>query len=220
MVKFAIHFLFLVTAVAHLAVRSEAFYWRTLAWFVGGLVANWRLRACSSSRWRRRPGGISTRSVLGAIGSYQRGGINVYGAVGGENVYRTNALTLDPNHLGIMLMVPLLVLLPVYLRLERGHRLRTPLALVLAFLAVVELTTLSRSGLLGLAVGLIVLAIPYGRRLLSLRAARPAARSRPASSPWSSLSERASSRPCSARAPASAGARRASISRSTSCCRR
>ena len=40
MVKFAIHFLFLVTAVAHLAVRSEAFYWRTLAWFVGGLVAN------------------------------------------------------------------------------------------------------------------------------------------------------------------------------------
>jgi O-antigen ligase len=172
MVKFAIHFLFLVTAVAHLAVRSEAFYWRTLAWFVGGLVANGvygllQLAVAETS------GRNLDESVLGAIGSYQRGGINVYGAVGGENVYRTNALTLDPNHLGIMLMVPLLVLLPIYLRLERGHRLRTPLALVLAFLAVVELTTLSRSGLLGLAVGLIVLAIPYGRRLLSLRVLVP-----------------------------------------------
>jgi len=51
--------------------------------------------------------------VLSAIGSYQRGGINVYGAVGGASVYRTNALTLDPNHLGIMLIVPLLVLLPL-----------------------------------------------------------------------------------------------------------
>ena len=80
-----------------------------------------------------------------------------------------NALTLDPNHLGIMLIVPLLVLLPIYLRLERGHRLRLPLALTLAFLAVVELATLSRSGLLGILAGLVVLAIPYRRFLLSAR---------------------------------------------------
>ena len=50
--------------------------------------------------------------------------INVYGAVNGASVYRPNALTGDPNHLGIMLIVPLLVLTPLYLRLERGHRLR------------------------------------------------------------------------------------------------
>jgi hypothetical protein len=32
--------------------------------------------------------------------------INVYGSVGGEqSVYRPNALTGDPNHLGIMLLV-------------------------------------------------------------------------------------------------------------------
>ena len=43
-------------------------------------------------------------------------------------------------------MIPLLVLTPIYLRLERGHRLRVPLAVVLAFLLVVELATLSRSG--------------------------------------------------------------------------
>jgi hypothetical protein len=168
MVKFAIHFLFLVAAVVHLAARSEAFFWRTLGWFVGGLVANGaygllQLAVAETS------GRNLDESVLGAIGSYQRGGINVYGAVGGENVYRTNALALDPNHLAIMLIVPIVVLLPIYLRLERGHRLRLPLALVLAFLAIIELTTLSRSGMLGLAVGLLVLAVPYGRKLLSAR---------------------------------------------------
>jgi hypothetical protein len=164
-VKFAIHFAFLVCAVWHLAGRSERCYWRALGWFVAGLVLNGayglvQLAVAETS------GGNLDRAVLSAIGSYQRGGINVYGAVGGSNVYRTNALTLDPNHLGIMLVVPLCVLLPLYLRLERGHRLRTPLALCLAFLAVVEIATLSRSGLLGLAVGLLVLALPY-RRLLA-----------------------------------------------------
>jgi hypothetical protein len=66
-----------------------------------------------------------------------------------------------------MLVVPLLVLTPLYLRLERGHRLRVPIAVVLGFLLLVELATLSRSGLLGLAAGLAVLAVPYRRYLLS-----------------------------------------------------
>ena len=84
-------------------------------------------------------------------------------------MYRPNALTGDPNHLGIELIVPLLVLLPIYLRLERGHRLRWPLAALLAFLLLVELATLSRSGLLGLTCGMLVLALPYRRKLLSAR---------------------------------------------------
>ena len=80
---------------------------------------------------------------------------------GGINIYRTTGLTLDPNHLGIMLVVPLLVLLPVYFRLPRGSSLRVPLAALLGALFLVELATISRSALLGLGVGLIVLAIPY-----------------------------------------------------------
>lgn len=167
-VKFVIHFAFLICAVAHLARRSQSFYWRTLGWFVGGLAAN-SAYGLLQLALAETTGGNLDEKVLSAIGAYQRGGINVYGAVGGANVYRTNALTLDPNHLGIMLIVPLLVLLPLYLRLERGHRLRTPIALVLAFLAVVELSTLSRSGLLGLFVGLLVLAVPYRRALFSAR---------------------------------------------------
>ncbi len=167
-VKFALHFLFLVCAVAHLAERSEAMYWRTLGWFVGGMVAN-GLYGLLELAVAEGSGRNLDQTVLSPIGAYQRGGINVYGAVNGSTVYRTNALTLDPNHLGIMLIVPLLILLPIYLRLERGHRMRVPLALVLAFLAFVELATLSRSGLLGLAVGLVVLAIPYRRYIFTAR---------------------------------------------------
>jgi len=87
--------------------------------------------------------------------------INVYGSVGGSSVYRPNALTGDPNHLAVMLDVPLLVLLPFYLRLEAGHRLKRPLAVALGFLLIMLLSTLSRSGALGLGVGLLVLAVPY-----------------------------------------------------------
>jgi O-antigen ligase len=62
-----------------------------------------------------------------------------------------------------MLIVPLLSLTPLYLRLERGHPWKLRLGLVLGFLFLVELTTLSRSGLLGLLVGAVVLAGPYRR---------------------------------------------------------
>ena len=93
--------------------------------------------------------------------------INIYGAIGGASVFRPNALTGDPNHLGIELVIPLLVLTPLYLRLEKGHRLKVPLAVILAFLLVVELATLSRSGLLGLGAGLLVLAVPYRRKLFT-----------------------------------------------------
>jgi O-antigen ligase len=101
--------------------------------------------------------------------------INIYGAVEGANVYRPNALTGDPNHLGIELVIPLLVLLPIYLRLEKGHRLRSPLMLLLMFLFVMELATLSRSGMLGLVAGMCVLALPYGRKLVSKQFLAPLA---------------------------------------------
>ena len=61
----------------------------------------------------------------------------------------------------------MLVLMPLYLRLEKGHRLRWPLAGLLAFLLLVEAATLSRSGLLGLVAGGLVLALPYRRKLFS-----------------------------------------------------
>jgi O-antigen ligase len=165
MVKFLLHFLFLVAGIAYLARRSERFYWAAFATFMGGFVANAVYGIVQ----------LGTAEVLGinldqSLLSPITGGasqINIYGAIEGASVFRPNALTGDPNHLGIELVIPLLVLTPLYLRLERGHRLKLPLAGVLAFLLLVELATLSRSGLLGLGVGLLVLAVPYRRKLLT-----------------------------------------------------
>jgi O-antigen ligase len=71
--------------------------------------------------------------------------------------------------------MPILILSPIYLRLERGHRLRTPLAVLIGFLLLVELATLSRSGILGLTVGALVLLIPYRHLLFSRLAILPLA---------------------------------------------
>jgi len=165
MFKFVLHFLFLVVGIAYLVRRSERFYWAAFAVFMAGFVANavYGIVQLGSAEVL----GINLdQSVLSPItgGASQ---INIYGAIGGASVFRPNALTGDPNHLGIELVIPLLVLTPLYLRLEKGHRLKVPLAVVLAFLLVVELATLSRSGLLGLGAGLLVLAVPYRRKLFT-----------------------------------------------------
>jgi len=164
MVKFVLHFLFLAAGVAYLARRSAAFYWRSVAALTLGLLANGAYGVLQLLAARA---GVNLDHVVLAPLTGGASSINIYGAIGGTTVYRPNALTGDPNHLAVMLCIPLLTLLPLYLRLERGHRLRVPLALVLAFLFIVQLTTLSRSGLLGLGVGLLILAVPYRSRLLS-----------------------------------------------------
>ena len=166
MVKFVLHFLFLAASVTYFVQRGRRFYWRALGWFSAGLVANciYGVLQLISARAGHNLDSTVLSPLTGGASS-----INIYGQVAGTSVYRPNALTGDPNHLGIMLVIPLLSLLPVYLRLERGHRLKKPLAVALAFMLLVLLATLSRSGLLGLGVGLFVLAIPY-RRFLRSRA--------------------------------------------------
>jgi hypothetical protein len=165
--KFVVHFLFLLCAILHLAYRDADLYWRTFGWFVAGVAVN-----CVYGVLQlivAEAGSNLDELLLSPLGSYQRGGINLFGAVEGSKIYRINALTLDPNHLGVMLVVPILTLLPIYLRLEPEHRLRRPLAGLLVFFGLVELATLSRSGLLGIAVGLVVLALPYRRFSTSRR---------------------------------------------------
>ena len=88
--------------------------------------------------------------------------INIFGAVGESDVYRTTGLTGDPNHLGVMLIVPLLVLTPIYLRwsVDTGFVSRWLLCSVPAHCG----CRLSRSGLLGLGIGFLAAAIPYRRQ--------------------------------------------------------
>jgi O-antigen ligase len=160
MVKFVLHFLFLAAGVTYLTQCGRRYYWRTLGWFTAGMVANCMygiLQLLSA-----KAGHNLDRTVLSPL-TGGASSINIYGSVGGQSVYRPNALTGDPNHLGIMLCVPLLTLLPVYLRLERDNPWRRRLAVALAFMFFIDLATLSRSGLLGLGVGLLVLALPYRR---------------------------------------------------------
>jgi O-antigen ligase len=164
MVKFVLHFGFLVAGVALLARRSVRFYWLALGAFLGGIALNAGYGIVQLAL--AELAGTNLDELLIEPITSRQTGINVFGAVGGtQEVFRPNALTGDPNHLGIELVLPLLVLTPLYLRLERGHRLRTPLAALLVFLLVVELATLSRSGLLGLGCGALVLLLPYRRHL-------------------------------------------------------
>jgi O-antigen ligase len=162
--KFVLHFAFLAAAIDYLARSSERLYWRMLAWFCLGVAAN---AAYGVIQLVAAQAGHNLDALVVEPLTGHSSQINIYGAVQGSNVYRIDGLTPDPNHLGIALVVPLLVLGPIYLRLERKHPLRLPLALLIAGLLAVELATLSRSGLLGLGVGFLVLLIPYRRLLIS-----------------------------------------------------
>ena len=166
MFKFVVHFLFLAAGVSYLARRSEEFYWRAFGVFCAGMVFNAAYGIVQLLA--ARSGFNLDHAVLSPL-TGGASSINIYGAIEGASVYRPNALTGDPNHLGVMLILPLLALAPIYLRLERRHPWKTKLAVTIGFLLIVELTTLSRSGLLGLLVGVIVLLLPY-RRVISLRA--------------------------------------------------
>ena len=172
LVKWVLHFGFLVAGVVYLSRKPLEAYWRTLAWFLGGIVANgaYGILQLLAAQAGRNLDSLFLNPITGGASQ-----INIYGAVNGSSVYRPNALTGDPNHLGIELLLPILILSPIYLRLERGHRLRTPLAVLIGFLLLVELATLSRSGVLGLTVGALVLLIPYRHLLFSRLALLPLA---------------------------------------------
>jgi len=168
--KWVIHFAFLIVGVVYLTGRSQRFFWRTLGWFLGGIAFN---AGYGVLQLLSAQAGHNLDSLV--VSPLTRGAsqINVYGAVNGTSVFRPNALTGDPNHIGIMLLLPILILTPIYLRLERGHRWRVRLAVLLAFLLLAELATLSRSGALGLVVGALVLLVPYRHLLFSRRALLP-----------------------------------------------
>jgi len=162
MVKFVIHFSFLALSITWLWRRGETYYWRALGWFCGGMVFN-GIYGIFQLLVARSGGNLDAYVVKPLTGGASQ--INLYGIVQGADVFRSNALTDDPNHLGIMVIVPLLVLTPLYLRLERDHPLRRRLGVTIAFLLIVLATTLSRSGALGLLTGALILALPYRRYL-------------------------------------------------------
>ncbi|TML51994.1 MAG: hypothetical protein E6G15_11740 [Actinobacteria bacterium] len=168
--KWLLHFAFLIVGVVYLTGHSMRFYWRTLGWFLGGIVCN---AGYGILQLLMAQSGHNLDSLFLKPLTHGASQINVYGAVNGANVYRPNALTGDPNHLGIALLMPLLILSPLYLRLERSNPWRRRLAVLIAFCLLVELATLSRSGALGLVVGALVLLVPYRHLFFSRLALLP-----------------------------------------------
>jgi O-Antigen ligase len=169
-VTWSVHFAFLVCATAHVVRRGRALFVRCIWAFVGGLLLNCVYGAVQLAL--QVGAGINLDTlVVGPLtaGQGKQGGLGVFGQVGGEKtVYRINALTGDPNHLGVMLCVPIFLLLAWYLRDRRPRRWVVP-ALVL--MLAVQTLTLSRSAALGDVVGLLVMLpglrghLPSGRRI-------------------------------------------------------
>jgi hypothetical protein len=158
------HALFVVCGVALLARRGTPLYLRAVRWFLIGIGVN-AAYGVAQLATKALLGINLDQYVVGAL-TFGRGkttGINFFGTYKGEaNIYRINALAGDPNHLGVILCVPLLLLLPVYLARPRQ---RARLGLLLLFLFVVQALTLSRSAALGDVVGLLVL-LPWIRPIL------------------------------------------------------
>jgi hypothetical protein len=175
LVKFFLHFGFLLIGFAYLirrTARSERFYWQALTAFLAGISFN-AVYGVLQLAVAQLGGNLDDLFLNPLTGGASK--INLYGQVNGTSVYRPNALTGDPNHLGIVLCIPLLVITPIYLRLEPGHHLRRKLAALLALLLLVEIATLSRSGILGLIIGFLVLLLPYRRKLWTRTALAPVA---------------------------------------------
>ncbi|HEY3764817.1 MAG TPA: O-antigen ligase family protein [Gaiellales bacterium] len=163
-----IHFAYLILGVAHMVRRGRSLFIRGFYAFTAGIVVNCVYGILQLGL--AIAAGINLDSlVVGPLTAGQggTGGINVYGTVSGsQNVYRINALTGDPNHLGVMLCVPLMALLPYYLGDRRGRRV---IGLLLLFMFLVQVLTLSRSAALGDLAGLLVLLPALRRFLPSLR---------------------------------------------------
>jgi hypothetical protein len=158
------HALFLVCGVALLARSGRRLYLRSVRWFTAGIAIS-AVYGVVQLAVKIAAGVNLDEIVVGGL-TFGRGhttGINIYGQVGGtSNIYRINALSGDPNHLGVILCVPLLTLLPFYLAHPRGRR---RIGLLLLFLLAVQVLTLSRSAALGDVVGLAIL-LPWIRPIL------------------------------------------------------
>ena len=154
--SWAAHFAFLVCGVAYMARRGRPLFMRAVRWFIGGLAVNCvygLLQVVFQVGASINLDNVVIRRLTAGQGGL--GGLGVFGKVGGsQTVYRVNGLTGDPNHLGVMLCVPLMLLLPYYLYDRRNRR---PALLLIVMMVGVQALTLSRSALLGDLAGLLVL---------------------------------------------------------------
>jgi O-Antigen ligase len=173
LVVFSLWFGVAVAAVVHLTARGRPFYGRALRWFVAGFVVNAAYGIVQYVLGTRFDVNLDRYLIEPFFPGAVANGLNLYatvavthadGTVVREPVYRITALTNDPNHIGILLTIPILIVLAMATAAAR----RT--ALLLASLAVGLTIALalsqSRSGLVGLIAGLLFLALTLRTRLV------------------------------------------------------
>jgi len=170
-----------VAAVVHLSGRGPAFYRRALGAFIAGFCANALYGVVQYVLGTRFDVNLDRYLIDPFFPGSASSGLNLYatvavtqpdGTVIREPVYRITALTNDPNHIGVMLAIPIVIVLALATEAVRKR------ALALACLAVALTGALalsqSRSGLVGLAAGLLFLAATLRTRLVRGPLAWPA----------------------------------------------
>jgi hypothetical protein len=177
-VKWLIFAVFLVCAIAHVARRGEALWWRVAGAFTFGVVLSAAYGILQTTV--RTATGIELDAILlkpifpgsRVLGANLYGVLSTfdqYGVTGQANVYRLTGFSEDPNHLGVMAALPLLLLTALVVGARAGWaaRHRWLLAALAAILLVAVLLTQSRSGLLGIAIGALMLIAWYRRRFFN-----------------------------------------------------
>jgi O-antigen ligase len=168
---FVLHFAFLAAGVSHLALRPPRFFRMALGCLLAGIAANGAYAGLQLVA--AATGHNLDATVLSPLTGNPARSMD-YGLMYGPDVLRARGVTRDPNHLGIMLLIPTLALVALSPRLT-GLRRAYAAAVALAGLLVVLTLTLSRSAGVGLAAGLLFLVLVDGRRLVRRAVLVPAA---------------------------------------------
>jgi hypothetical protein len=161
-VRFGLHGALLIGGVFVVLRRGRLLFDRGLLWLcagisVGAVYAGVQLTA-------ERAGFNLDRELLTPLTGVPARTLT-YGIDQAPDAHRATGLTTDPNHLGVMLLVPILILAAVYPDL-RPRRVRLCAGAALAGLLIIQAATLSRSALVGSIVGVVVLVAIVRRRSL------------------------------------------------------
>jgi hypothetical protein len=160
--RLALHFALLGAGVTYLAWRPGSYLWRAVGCLCAGITVC-ALYAGAQLVVHEAGGNLDAVVTSPLTGRPAR--TLVYGLNQSPDVPRVTGLTLDPDHLAVMLVLPILVLLALQPAAARGTSRRVALGSLIAYLLLVSAATFSRSGFLGLVAGATVIAISFRRRL-------------------------------------------------------
>jgi O-antigen ligase len=177
-IKWLIFATFLICAITHVARRGEWLWWRLAAAFTLGVTISAAYGLLQTAV--RTTTGVELDALFlkplfpgaRALGANLYGVVSTYdqyGVTGQANVYRLTGFSEDPNHLGLMTVLPLLLLTSLIVGARDGFvaRHRWLLSGLAGILLVALLLTQSRSALLGVGIGVLMLLAWYRRRFFN-----------------------------------------------------